>query len=483
MPEALTKVTALVVRPGVSGAELLVFDHPLAGTQLPAGTGLPGEDPVTAARRELFEETGVDMVDAGLLLHSEPEQNRIRHLVLFHLTQAVTAEHWYVVTPDGGGLCWHCRWLPLAAREEIVVSQRRWVESVRQQLTVGYPPAPAVTLPSEVPVESEETFWAPPHRPARFRTWWLPAGVPTPVPASRAQGVCITGAGQAVLVGHSPDGPWSLPGGGLEGDETVLEGLRREIREEVCAELLDAELLGHQVGIEIRPDGSSDWWSQAKLLATVRLDDFNPQYEITHRKEVTVDEVVTSLRDWSPTSLSWVTQAVSLARRRVHIIPYDQCWPTRFAALRSLVLEALGDVVVEHVGSTSVPGLAAKDTIDLLICVPDPATTVAPLEAAGFQHRPGAFPNPTEHLFLRRIEDGHRVAHLHVLRTGVPEARDYLRFRDWLRTNARQAQIYGAYKSQLAQTAPTRAAYVTAKETYVTGLMRQAHAAVEPPQG
>jgi hypothetical protein len=59
----------------------------------------------------------------------------------------------------------------------------------------------------------------------------------------------------------------------LKGDETVLEGLRREIREEACAELLDAQLLGHQVGIEL------DWWAQAKLLAKVRLDDFDPQHE------------------------------------------------------------------------------------------------------------------------------------------------------------------------------------------------------------
>ncbi len=69
MPSQSRKSPRSSLRPGASGAELLVFDHPQAGTQRPAGTGLRGEDPVTAARRE-FEETGVDAVDAGLLLHT-----------------------------------------------------------------------------------------------------------------------------------------------------------------------------------------------------------------------------------------------------------------------------------------------------------------------------------------------------------------------------------------------------------------------------
>jgi GrpB-like predicted nucleotidyltransferase (UPF0157 family)/8-oxo-dGTP pyrophosphatase MutT (NUDIX family) len=471
VPVPLMKVAALVLRPGVDGPELLVFDHPNAGTQLPAGTGLLDEDPIAAARRELFEETGVDAIDQGRLLRTDAEADRVRHLVRFHLSQQVTAESWYVITPDGGGLCWRCRWLPLAASEQIVEPQRAWVDLVRADLVAGNAPKPAPALPTAVPADSEEVFWAPPHRPARFRTWWIPAHVAPPVPASRAQAVCVTGPGVAVVVGTNPDGPWTPPGGGLEGNEMVLEALAREVREEACAELLGAELLGHQVGVEVSAEGPSALWAQAKLLATVRLDPFEPKHEITHRRAVPLEGLIPALRDWTPMSLSWVSQAVALASRRVAVVPYDDSWPTRFEHLRREIHRALGDVGVEHVGSTSVPGLSAKPTIDLLVCVPDPRAVVAALEDTGFEYRPGAFPDPREHIFLRRLEDGQRIAHLHVLRSGADEATEYLLFRDWLRSHPDEAQAYAGYKLNLARIAPTRAAYVTAKEAHVAVLL------------
>ena len=73
----------------------------------------------------------------------------------------------------------------------------------------------------------------------------------------------------------------------------------------------------------------------------------------------------------------------------VEIVPYDPSWPGRFDALAAGVRAALGEtaLAVEHVGSTSVPGLAAKDVIDIDLTVPDPrkeSTCVPALEAAGW---------------------------------------------------------------------------------------------------
>src|SRR5215475_1568403 len=104
------KVTSLITRHGNNGPEVCVFDHPRAGTQLPAGTLLPGEAPAAGALREGFEETGLTGLRvAGDL--GELETMERRHLV--HLVvDEPAADEWYVVTPDGGGHCWRCHWMP-----------------------------------------------------------------------------------------------------------------------------------------------------------------------------------------------------------------------------------------------------------------------------------------------------------------------------------------------------------------------------------
>ena len=167
--------------------------------------------------------------------------------------------------------------------------------------------------------------------------------------------------------------------------------------------------------------------------------------------------------------------------RSVRVVPYDPSWPASFEAARSdldaVVPEAL---TIEHVGSTSVPGLASKPTVDVLLVVDDLAVVldrIAELAAIGFEYRPGAFAPERRHLFFRRIVGGERTHHLHVLASDSPEPDDYRLFRDYLRANPDAAARYEAAKLDLADRfAQDRASYVQAKEPIVEELLIAARA-------
>jgi len=128
---------------------------------------------------------------------------------------------------------------------------------------------------------------------------------------------------------------------------------------------------------------------------------------------------------------------------------YDSAWPSRFAELGARIESALGAgaLAVEHIGSTSVPGLAAKPIIDVLVVVADVAeerSYVPALEDAGF--------------VLRVREAGHRMfrtpgrdVHIHVYSSGDHAIRDYLDLRDWLRVDESDRALYANVKRDLAK--------------------------------
>ena len=136
---------------------------------------------------------------------------------------------------------------------------------------------------------------------------------------------------------------------------------------------------------------------------------------------------------------------------RVELYEYDPGWPVAFGVERNRVAAALGDraVVVEHVGSTSVPGLAAKPIIDIVVAVPDAvdeAAYVPALEADGYQfilREPDWF----DHRLLRR--ESPRV-NLHVFTVGCSEIEQMTGFRDWLRTHVDDREQYERAKRGLA---------------------------------
>jgi GrpB-like predicted nucleotidyltransferase (UPF0157 family) len=133
------------------------------------------------------------------------------------------------------------------------------------------------------------------------------------------------------------------------------------------------------------------------------------------------------------------------------IVDYDPAWPQLFNEEAARIRTALEDVAltIEHVGSTSVPGLAAKPKIDILLVVPDSADEaryVPSLEAAGFVLRIRE-PDWYEH---RVFKGPGTDINLHVFSANCPEIERMLSFRDWLRNNADDRLLYERTKRHLA---------------------------------
>jgi GrpB-like predicted nucleotidyltransferase (UPF0157 family) len=136
----------------------------------------------------------------------------------------------------------------------------------------------------------------------------------------------------------------------------------------------------------------------------------------------------------------------------IRLVDYDPEWPRIFQREACRIRAALGEraVRIEHVGSTAVPGLAAKPLIDILLAVADSADEAAylpALEAAGYALRIRE-PAWHEHRLLKGPDTD---VNLHVFSLGCPEIKRMLRFRDHLRRHAADRRLYERTKRALAR--------------------------------
>ena len=135
----------------------------------------------------------------------------------------------------------------------------------------------------------------------------------------------------------------------------------------------------------------------------------------------------------------------------VTVVEYDPSWPELFIREKQRIQQILGDTAlsVDHVGSTSVPGLAAKPIIDIDLVVPnsaDESTYVPQLEAAGYLLIIRE-PDWHEHRCLKGPDTN---INLHVFSPGSPEIHRHQVFRDWLRTHPEDRELYARTKLDLA---------------------------------
>lgn len=163
----------------------------------------------------------------------------------------------------------------------------------------------------------------------------------------------------------------------------------------------------------------------------------------------------------------------------ITLAEYDPSWPRLFAREAARVRAVLGDIAlrIEHVGSTSVSGLAAKPIIDILLVVPDSADEPSyrpALESAGYVLRirePGWF----EHRLFKSPDTD---INLHVFSAGAAEIDRMLRFRDWLRVTPADRDLYWQAKRELAQRTWRHVQhYADAKTAVIQEIMDRANAA------
>ena len=164
----------------------------------------------------------------------------------------------------------------------------------------------------------------------------------------------------------------------------------------------------------------------------------------------------------------------------VRIVDYDPRWPERAAEEIGRVEEALGGVAarVEHVGSTAVPGLAAKPIVDLLVAVSmttPSAPYVGPLEGLGYLFAPD--PESPDFHFFGLPAERPRAYNLHVCVAGSEDEVRHLALRDYLRSHSDEVARYAALKREVAARHPQdRLAYIEGKTDYVAALESRAFA-------
>ena len=160
-------------------------------------------------------------------------------------------------------------------------------------------------------------------------------------------------------------------------------------------------------------------------------------------------------------------------KREIVLVGYRESWPSMFQRERARIVTALGEkaIRIDHVGSTSVPGLAAKPIIDIDLSVTsadDEADYLAPLEAAGYRLRV----READHRMLRTPE---HTVHLHVCSAGSEWERRHLLFRDWLRRDQADREAYAALKRELVLLDwPDLNAYADAKSDLIARITDRA---------
>ncbi len=162
--------------------------------------------------------------------------------------------------------------------------------------------------------------------------------------------------------------------------------------------------------------------------------------------------------------------------RKYKIVPYDPEWPAQFEKYASKIDGVFRDARIEHIGSTSVPGMSGKPCIDVLVVISDLGMAerrIQDMERTGFEYA-GRFVTDDSLLF-RVTKDNAILANIHFFPAGHPHIKEMLGLRDYLRSHPEEAVAYSKIKKDLYSIyADDYGSYRRHKDQYMDELRRRA---------
>ena len=169
------------------------------------------------------------------------------------------------------------------------------------------------------------------------------------------------------------------------------------------------------------------------------------------------------------------------------IAEYDPAWPQLYEQEAAQIADVLGDllIAIEHMGSTSVPGLAAKPRIDIMPGIAsedDLDRTIEPMTGLGFEYI-ATYEDvmPYRRLFTRHPGEGLIAVNVHTVVVGSEFWERHLLFRDYLRKHPDVADDYARLKRELAPNFTATNEYADAKTAFVREIENRARAEAEEP--
>ena len=160
----------------------------------------------------------------------------------------------------------------------------------------------------------------------------------------------------------------------------------------------------------------------------------------------------------------------------IRVVDYNPDWPGIYQVEKVKLEQALGPLIVDiqHVGSTSIPGLAAKPIIDILVGIkeyPMPDAAVQAVVDLGYVYM-GEYGIPRRHYFHKGVPRSH---HVHVIEMDNPEWDNFVLFRDYLRTHPQTLSDYEALKREMARKhEKDRVKYTESKSEFIKSVIEKA---------